>query len=105
MPRKTTSPGPKKKIRKRTAASPARRENPASAPVAIVGMGASAGGIAAIGTFLEHVPTDSGLGLVVILHLDPKQVSHVAQVLAPRTHIPVVQVEDGMPVLPNRVHV
>ena len=34
-------------------------------------MGASAGGIEALGAFFDAVPPDSGLAFVVVLHLDP----------------------------------
>jgi two-component system CheB/CheR fusion protein len=37
----------------------------------IVGIGASAGGLAALEQFLENVPLRSGLAYVVVQHLDP----------------------------------
>jgi two-component system CheB/CheR fusion protein len=71
----------------------------------VVGIGASAGGIAAIGQFFEHMPGDSGLAFVVVLHLDPTQESHAAQVLAPHSRMPVVQAQHHMLIEPNRVYV
>ncbi|MBI4420347.1 MAG: chemotaxis protein CheB, partial [Gemmatimonadetes bacterium] len=71
----------------------------------MVGIGASAGGLAAIRRFFEHMPRDSGLAFVVVLHLDPKHESHAAEVLAPHTGMPVVQAQDRMGIEPNRVYV
>ncbi|SDH77125.1 EAL domain-containing protein [Roseospirillum parvum] len=71
----------------------------------IVGVGASAGGIAALNTFFDHMPPDSGMAFVVILHLDPSQASRVAEIIATHTAMPVVQAEQGMPVEPDRVYV
>lgn len=71
----------------------------------IVGVGASAGGIAALNTFFDHMPPDSGMAFVVILHLDPSQASRVAEIIATHTAMPVVQAEQGMPVQPDRVYV
>ena len=80
--------------------------NKIAAPgTAIVGIGASAGGIEALTRFLKAMPADSGMGFVVVLHLDPSHESQLAHVLASSTAMEVVDVADGMPVLPNRVHV
>jgi len=71
----------------------------------VVGLGASAGGIAALQAFFGRMPADSGMAFVVIMHLDPTHVSHLAEVLGHHTAMPVVDAEDGMPVEPDRVHV
>ena len=72
---------------------------------AIVGIGASAGGIESLGRLFDVMPTDSGCGFVVILHLDPTHESQLASVLSRHTAMPVVDIADGMPIEPNRVHV
>lgn len=71
----------------------------------VVGMGASAGGIEAFGQFFDAMPPDSGAAFVVVLHLDPNRESQMAQVLTAHTRMPVVQIEDQMRILPNRVYV
>ena len=71
----------------------------------IVGIGASAGGIKAIKTFFEHVPSDSGMAYVVILHLSPDFDSHLADVLQVSASIPVTQVRGRVVVEPNHVYV
>ena len=72
---------------------------------AIVGIGASAGGIESLGRLFDAMPADSGCGFVVILHLDPTHESQLASVLSRHTAMPVVDIADGMPIEPNRVHV
>ena len=41
----------------------------------LVGLGGSAGSITALQTFFELMPSDSGMGFVVILHLSPEHES------------------------------
>lgn len=72
---------------------------------AVVGVGASAGGIETLGRFFDAMPPDSGCSFVVILHLDPTRKSGLAPVLSRHTTMPVVEIVDGMPIEPNRVHV
>lgn len=71
----------------------------------IVGIGASAGGLAALKTFFTHVPEDSGLAYVVVVHLSPHYESHLAELLQPETNFPVEQVTDIVPLAPNRVYI
>ncbi len=71
----------------------------------IVGLGASAGGIKAFRTFFEHVPADSGLAYVVVLHLSPEYESRLPEVLQRSALIPVTQVVDRVRVEPNHVYV
>ncbi len=59
--------------------------NSAEEPALVVGIGASAGGINALKQFFAHVPTDSGVAYVVILHLSPDHESHLAEVLQTAT--------------------
>lgn len=86
-------------------AQPVDDEQPPHLPFPVVGVGASAGGLEAFGEFLGAMRADSGMAFVFILHLPPDVESHLAEVLARRTAMPVHQVEDGMPVQPNRVYV
>jgi two-component system CheB/CheR fusion protein len=71
----------------------------------IVGIGASAGGLEALRALFARMPANSGLGFVVIQHLDPDRPSMLTSVLSGVTRLPVVEITDGMPVKPNRVHV
>lgn len=76
-----------------------------SAAIPVVGIGASAGGIEALGSFFDAMPADSGWAFVVVLHLDPKRESEMARILSGRTSMPVVQVQDGMALAPDHVYV
>lgn len=77
---------------------------PSSDPV-VVGIGASAGGLGALQTFFAHVPEDSGLAYVVVVHLSPDHESHLADLLQPFVGIPVEQVTRTIRLEPNRVYV
>src|ERR1700679_3691850 len=57
---------------KGSAPEPSQGEARAPTPVPIVGVGASAGGIEALEVLLEHLPVDTGVAIIVVLHLDPK---------------------------------
>jgi two-component system CheB/CheR fusion protein len=73
--------------------------------ILIVGLGASAGGIRALKEFFAHVPADSGMAYVVILHLSPDHDSQLAAVLQQTAAIPVTQVAGRVRVEPNHVYV
>ena len=71
----------------------------------IVGIGASAGGLEALESFLRHLPDKSGLGFVVVQHLDPTHKGMLVELLARATPMKVVQVKDRLPVEPDCVYV
>ena len=71
----------------------------------IVGIGASAGGLEAFEQFFKNMPSDSGMAFVVIQHLDPTHKSILSDLIGHYTSMKVAQVQDGMRVEPNSVHV
>ena len=71
----------------------------------IVGVGASAGGLEALEQLFGNLPTDSGMGFVVVTHLDPSHKSMMSELIARVTRMHVIEAKDGMAVEPNRVHV
>ncbi len=79
--------------------------SPEIRPRAIVGVGASAGGLEAFTQLLAALPVDTGLAFVLVQHLDPRHDSILPELLASRTRMPVVQVTEGMRVKPNHVYV
>ncbi len=86
-------------------APPAPIRFPSSdAPPAVVGIGASAGGLEAIEAFFKTMPVDSGLAFVVIQHLSPDHKSLMVELLSRKTDIPVQRAEDGMVVQPNHIY-
>ncbi len=71
----------------------------------VVGIGASAGGMAALLRFLEQMPASNGMAYVVILHLSPRHESSAAAILQRATKMPVVQVTQPTAIEPNHVYV
>lgn len=84
--------------------APQEYEVPAS-PLMVVGIGASAGGVAALQSFFRHLPPASGMAFVVIVHLSPEYESQLATVLQAMTRMPVLQVSETLPLEQNRVYV
>jgi two-component system, chemotaxis family, CheB/CheR fusion protein len=71
----------------------------------VVGLGASAGGLAALQQFLANVPLASGLAYVVVQHLDPTHKAMLTELLQRATAIPVREVTASMRVEPDVVYV
>ena len=73
--------------------------------VRIVGIGTSAGGLAALEQFFTHVPAQSGLAYVVVQHLDPTAMPLLAELLQRVTAMPVREAGAQMQVEPDCVYV
>ncbi|MBF0328784.1 MAG: PAS domain-containing protein [Nitrospirae bacterium] len=73
-------------------------------PIAIVGIGASAGGLDALERFFRNMPSDSGLAFVVVQHLSPNYKSLMVELLSKHTAMNVYRAEDGMPVEANTTY-
>lgn len=71
----------------------------------IVGVGASAGGLEAFTELLRHLPDDTGMAFVLIQHLDPKHESHLSELLAKESRMPVAEVKGGTRAEANHVYV
>jgi two-component system CheB/CheR fusion protein len=73
----------------------------------IVGIGASAGGLAAFEAFFSGMPenTDSGMAFVLVQHLAPDHKSILTELIRHYTRMQVFEVEDGMTVRPNCVYI
>lgn len=71
----------------------------------IVGLGASAGGLDAFTQVLKHLPPDTGMGFVLIQHLDPTHESALTELLSRATAMRVQEVTDDLRVEPNQVYV
>jgi two-component system CheB/CheR fusion protein len=74
-----------------------------NAPLSVVGIGASAGGIEAFHRFFEKMPADSGLSFVVVLHLGAGRKSMLPEILARWTRMTVTEARDGEAVTPDHV--
>ena len=71
----------------------------------MVGLGGSAGGIAALQGFFASAPADSGMAFVVVMHLAADRESALAQILQRSTSMPVEQVKRHVKVKANHVYV
>ena len=107
----TAKPAGKPAARKppKAAAAAATAEKPLPGPGAfpVVGIGASAGGLAAIEEFLSAMPAGDSLGMALVLvqHLDPDHKSLLLDLVRRYTHIEVAWAEDGMEVRPGCAYV
>ena len=79
-------------------------DNPPAA-TRIVGIGASAGGLAPIERFLEQIPPRSGLAYVVVQHLDPTHKARLVELLQRVTVLPVCEAADRMRIEADCVYV
>ncbi len=71
----------------------------------IVGIGASAGGLEAFTQLLNHLPLDTGMGFVLVQHLDPDHESALTQILSRATALPVREITNNQPVEANHVYI
>lgn len=91
--------------RKPSAPAGETNESAEGASIPIVGVGASAGGLEAFTELLKHLPLDTGMGFVLVQHLDPQHESVLTQLLGRATSMPVREVTNNLKVEPNRVYV
>ncbi|MES9860893.1 MAG: chemotaxis protein CheB [Candidatus Thiodiazotropha sp. LLP2] len=73
--------------------------------IPVVGIAASAGGLKAFKALLSHLPTNTGLGFVLIQHLDPNYKSILSEILSKDCPLPVEEITDGMIMLQDHVYV
>jgi two-component system CheB/CheR fusion protein len=80
---------------------------PEEANFPIIGIGASAGGLAAFEAFFSGMPADKDLDMTFVLvqHLAPDHKSMLTDLLQRYTHMPVLEVEDGVHVKPNYIYI
>jgi two-component system CheB/CheR fusion protein len=83
---------------------------PDAAPTAsppVVGIGASAGGLAAVEALFSGMPadTDTGMAFVLVQHLAPDHKSILSELIRRYTRMQVYEVEDGMAVAPDCAYI
>lgn len=72
---------------------------------AVVGIGASAGGLEAMTLLLQNLPRNTGMAFVYVQHLDRTRVSMLIPILARVSPIPVKEATQGTKVLANTLYV
>ena len=84
-----------------------KRVGKAAAAFPIVGIGASAGGLAAFEAFFSAIPEDTkpGMAFVLVQHLAPDHKSILAELIQSYTAMQVFEVVDGMTVQINCVYI
>jgi two-component system, chemotaxis family, CheB/CheR fusion protein len=81
---------------------PARRSD---TPLAIVGIGASAGGFEAFTQLLEALPAKPNIAIIFVQHLAPKHASALTALLTRHTRLHVMDATEGARVWSNCVYV
>ena len=71
----------------------------------VAGIGASAGGLAALKLMLEHLPAKTGVGFVLIQHLAADHRSALVELLRPAASIPVSEASDGTVLQPDHFYI
>jgi two-component system, chemotaxis family, CheB/CheR fusion protein len=90
---------------RRDASSPVPSAKESGTLPAVVGIGASAGGLGALRTLFSHVPRETGVAWVVVVHLSPEHTSHLDDLLQPHVRMPVRQVTETVVLEPDHVYV
>src|SRR5437868_4400004 len=103
-PAKTLDPGANDDSSENARNGAQKRRDP-NEPAAVIGLGASAGGVTVLQEFFSDMPVESGLAFVVVMHLSAEHESSLASVIAQKTSMPVMQVNEPVKVKPNHVYV
>ncbi len=84
---------------------PKAKETQEEANFPIVCFGASAGGMEALTQVLERLPSDTGMGFILVQHLDAKRSSLLTEILQRATPMPVEWASQNVKVKPNHFYV
>jgi two-component system, chemotaxis family, protein-glutamate methylesterase/glutaminase len=71
----------------------------------VIALVSSAGGVDALRRVIGRLPEDLPAAVIALMHMDPTRPSNLTDILARRSSMPVVTVEDGMAFARGRVHV
>lgn len=70
----------------------------------LVVVGASAGALTALITLLPSLPADAASPIAIVIHVPSRGPNLLVQVLSPHSALPVVEIEDKLPILPGTVY-
>lgn len=79
-------------------------ESDKNLPTHYIGIGASAGGLEALQTFLQHLPDKTGACFVIVQHLSPDFKSMMLELLSKHTNMHIQNVEDGVRTEQNTIY-
>ena len=74
-------------------------------PIEFIAIGASAGGVGALGQILRALPAGFAIPIAIVLHIPPERSSLLPELFATHCAVPVKEVEDKEPVRPGTVYV
>eukprot|EP01133_Synstelium_polycarpum_P017423 gene17423-20789_t len=77
---------------------------PPPAGLRLVAIGASAGGVEALGVLLRALPSGCRAAVVVVLHLAPGRSSQLPQLYAERCQLPLREAQDKEPLQGGTVY-
>ena len=105
MPRRVPSAGPTDNPDGHVQPKIRSQKGGTATSVTVVGIGASAGGLEAFTQLLKHLPLDTGMGFVLVQHLDPDHESALTQILSRATALPVREIVSNQTVEANYVYI
>ncbi len=91
--------------RPKTDGQPPEDEGNPPGTIPVVGVGTSAGGLAALESMVPAIKPGSGLAYVIIQHLDPDHESVLAAILERLATIPVTAIKDHMAIQADHIFV
>ena len=71
----------------------------------VVGIGASAGGLEAVKSFLKALPAKPGMAFVFVQHLSPNHISILPEILQKVAPFPVQQITDNVHLEPDHLYI
>ena len=77
----------------------------ADAPLIVVGIGASAGGLEALKPFVRNLPTESNMAYIIAQHVSPQHKSMMVELLSRTTNLQVVEARSGMAIEKNLIYI
>ncbi len=86
------------------ASEPDLRDESDERPRAVIGIGASAGGLESLEHLVRNLPADTGMAFVIIQHLSPDYRSMMDELLARHSDMPIRVVTNKTKVLANHIY-
>jgi two-component system CheB/CheR fusion protein len=82
-----------------------RAQQAVSSRLAVIGIGASSGGLDAAAKLMDAMPAGSGFAFILVQHLDAGHASMMVPLLARHTTLQVAEAAEGMPIEPEHLYI
>ncbi|WP_299076888.1 chemotaxis protein CheB [uncultured Paraglaciecola sp.] len=79
-------------------------KNNDNSPNFYIGIGASAGGLEALQSFVQGIAKDTGHAYIIVQHLSPDFKSMMSELLSRHTELPIETLEDGMVIQADHIY-